>query len=106
MTTADVKKMKTKDQVRMVMQGIEKNGSKIADMDSQLITLTYYFNLHGIDKESTVYDFFKSVMNKEMPAYETVTRVIRKLREENPAWMKPESKVKEQVEHVKKEIDQ
>ncbi len=104
MTKEEILKMNVTKQVEYIMLGLERQGHDISEMDSQKIVLTMYHNLYGVDNNTKLYEYFSLFTARKIPAYESVTRAIRKARENNPAWEKPRKKKKEQVEDVKKQV--
>jgi len=91
-------------QIEYIMTGLERKGQDVANMNSQAIVLTFYHNFYDIDEKTSMYEYFKKFSSGKIPAYESVTRAIRKARATNPAWKKPEKSKAKQVDKVKKEV--
>lgn len=56
---------------------------------------------HDIDiMTMTVSEYAKQVNKKQIPSVESITRALRKARQDNPQWQKPKDKVDREVQHI------
>ena len=68
--------------IKLQVKTILENYPATADDNSILCRLFYKIN-YGIEKDTTVSEFFDRIVNKEMPSIETICRVSRQIQEKN-----------------------
>ncbi len=83
------------------MKVLEYNNKDISTMSNSKLVLSYYYTL-GMSMNESVSEWILGTATGKYPHYESVTRAIRKARELNPKWRKP-NKQKE-VDTVKEEV--
>ena len=91
------------DKLEGHMSRLETTGSNIQTMSSMKILESYYYSI-GVTSDMGFPTWLYGVSTNIFPAYESVTRAIRKVRENNPQWRKIRSTKKKQIEDVAKEV--
>ena len=90
------------DKLEGHMSRLETAGSNIQTMSNVRILQSYYVE-RGVTSTMTFGAWLHGVATNKHPAYGSITRAIRKARENNPQWRKISSAKKKQVEDVAKE---
>jgi len=83
------------------MDMLERMGYNISKTNNNKILRTFYAT-QGVTEDTYFSNWMHSVDRGELPAYGSVTRAIRKCRENNPQWRK--ARKQKEVEHVKEEV--
>jgi len=65
----------------------EANGYDISNLSNRAIAMMYYDHL-GVTMETTLKVWFIRIADGTIPAYESITRSIRKCRQNNKKWRK------------------
>lgn len=85
------------------IQSLEDRGFEPSTMTGINILMMYY-NTLDVNQDTTFYEFSFMVRDKTLPAYESVTRAIRKARELTPRWRKAEERVVAEIERTREEV--
>ena len=91
------------DKLTQFMATMEMNGYVISRMNNNDILLQYYLSI-GVDSDTTLRQFMIRVDAGKLPAYESVTRAIRKSRELTPRWRKAAKQKAKEVEDARTDI--
>ena len=78
-------------------------GANIPTTSNTMILKSYYIEL-GVTSTTTFGTWMHGIATHKYPAYGSVTRAIRKARENNPQWRKLRATKQKQVEDVKEEV--
>lgn len=77
--------------------------STIRNMSNTALSMMYYSFYHFNISEMTVAQYSKLVHAQKIPTMESVTRALRKCREERPEWKRPKQKVENAKEYIRNE---
>jgi len=88
------------EKLELYMRSKELSGLDISTAKSSDILAGYYLHI-GMPRTESFFAWLSNVQSGAIPAFASVTRAIRKARERNPRWQKPESVIEEEVEYVK-----
>jgi len=89
------------DKLEAHMGDLESKGIDIASKSNTKILQSYYMSI-GMKYSTSFGQWMHGVSTGEYPAYSSVTRAIRKARENTPRWRK--STVDKEVKQVKEEV--
>ena len=81
------------------MNELEEQGRVLSSTPSTFILMGYYRTL-DVTSSTTMASYMAAVSNRVVPAYESVTRAIRKSRELTPRWKKNSNQVEDEVQHT------
>ena len=71
----------------------------ISRLGNTEILMGFYATV-GVTSETRMVEYVTMISNRLIPAYESVTRAIRKSRELNPRWKKNTEQVENEIEHT------
>lgn len=79
--------MKLSEKLEIFLKEKESKGYDISNLSNRAIAMMYYDSL-GITSDTTMKEWLTRVADGVVPLYETITRSIRKCRQNNKKWRK------------------